>query len=158
MLGKGQHTYYVLSDLAKDKELEQLNRKPENLITKSEELIDKPEELIDKPEEFIDKSEEFIDKSGELLMLQLQGLAKKATKDKVHQIILILCMESATQAESIAKALNRNLNYVRTAYLAPLLKEELLTYKFLKTPNHPEQAYLITPKGREWLKQKGIEL
>ena len=165
MLGKGQHTYYVLSDLAKDKELEQLNRKPENLITKPEELIDKPEELIDKPEEFIhkpeelfDKPEEFIDKSGELLMLQLQGLAKKATKDKVHQIILILCMESATQAESIAKALNRNLNYVRTAYLAPLLKEELLTYKFLETPNHPEQAYLITQKGREWLKQKGIEL
>ena len=91
-------------------------------------------------------------------MLQLQGLAKKATKDKVHQIILILCSESATQAESIAKVLNRNLNYVRTTYLAPLLKEELLTYKFLKTPNHPEQAYLTTPKGREWLKQQGIEL
>lgn len=76
---------------------------------------------------------------------------KKATKKQLYTAILRLCQQTALSIEDLAKSLNRNPDYLRKTYLNLMINEGLLSHVYDKTPNHPEQAYIITALGRQWL-------
>ena len=76
---------------------------------------------------------------------------KKASKKQLYTAILRLCQQSALSIEDLANSLNRNPDYLRKTYLNLMINEGLLSHVYDKTPNHPEQAYIITTLGRQWL-------
>ncbi|KEZ23526.1 Divergent AAA domain protein [Glaesserella parasuis] len=120
--GKGQYTFYLLSDLASN-------------------IDDKPTKLDDKPT-----------KLDELL----EDLGNRSSFGQISIVIAMLCLEQPCSAEFIAEKLNRNQQYVSKNYLKKLIDSWYLTYIYPEQPNHPEQAYRTTDKGREWLTEKGI--
>lgn len=113
--GKGQYTFYLLSDLASN-------------------IDDKPTKL------------------DELL----EDLGNRSSFGQISIVIAMLCLEQPCSAEFIAEKLNRNQQYVSKNYLKKLIDSWYLTYIYPEQPNHPEQAYRTTDKGREWLTEKGI--
>lgn len=127
--GKGQYTFYLLSDLAS------------NIDDKPTKLDDKPTKLDDKPT-----------KLDELL----EDLGNRSSFGQISIVIAMLCLEQPCSAEFIAEKLNRNQQYVSKNYLKKLIDSWYLTYIYPEQPNHPEQAYRTTDKGREWLTEKGI--
>ncbi|MDE3956421.1 ATP-binding protein [Glaesserella parasuis] len=127
--GKGQYTFYLLSDLAS------------NIDDKPTKLDDKPTKLDDKPT-----------KLDELL----EDLGNRSSFGQISIVIAMLCLEQPCSAEFIAEKLNRNQQYVSKNYLKKLIDSWYLTYIYPEQPNYPEQAYRTTDKGREWLTEKGI--
>ncbi len=142
-LGKGQHTFYLLSDLASN-----IDDKPTKLDDKPTKLDDKPTKLDDKPTKLDDKPT----KLDELL----EDLGNRSSFGQISIVIAMLCLEQPCSAEFIAEKLNRNQQYVSKNYLKKLIDSWYLTYIYPEQPNHPEQAYRTTDKGREWLTEKGI--
>lgn len=134
--GKGQYTFYLLSDLASN-----IDDKPTKLDDKPTKLDDKPTKLDDKPT-----------KLDELL----EDLGNRSSFGQIRIVIAMLCLEQPCSAEFIAEKLNRNQQYVSKNYLKKLIDSWYLTYIYPEQPNHPEQAYRTTDKGREWLTEKGI--
>ncbi|MDG6856623.1 ATP-binding protein [Glaesserella parasuis] len=134
--GKGQYTFYLLSDLASN-----IDDKPTKLDDKPTKLDDKPTKLDDKPT-----------KLDELL----EDLGNRSSFGQISIVIAMLCLEQPCSAEFIAEKLNRNQQYVSKNYLKKLIDSWYLTYIYPEQPNHPEQAYRTTDKGREWLTEKGI--
>lgn len=134
--GKGQYTFYLLSDLASN-----IDDKPTKLDDKPTKLDDKPTKLDDKPT-----------KLDELL----EDLGNRSSFEQISIVIAMLCLEQPCSAEFIAEKLNRNQQYVSKNYLKELIDSWYLTYIYPEQPNHPEQAYRTTDKGREWLTEKGI--
>ncbi|MDO9958201.1 ATP-binding protein [Glaesserella parasuis] len=141
--GKGQYTFYLLSDLASN-----IDDKPTKLDDKPTKLDDKPTKLDDKPTKLDDKPT----KLDELL----EDLGNRSSFGQISIVIAMLCLEQPCSAEFIAEKLNRNQQYVSKNYLKKLIDSWYLTYIYPEQPNHPEQAYRTTDKGREWLTEKGI--
>ncbi|MDO9992271.1 ATP-binding protein [Glaesserella parasuis] len=141
--GKGQYTFYLLSDLASN-----IDDKPTKLDDKPTKLDDKPTKLDDKPTKLDDKPT----KLDELL----EDLGNRSSFGQIRIVIAMLCLEQPCSAEFIAEKLNRNQQYVSKNYLKKLIDSWYLTYIYPEQPNHPEQAYRTTDKGREWLTEKGI--
>ncbi|MDO9746981.1 ATP-binding protein [Glaesserella parasuis] len=141
--GKGQYTFYLLSDLASN-----IDDKPTKLDDKPTKLDDKPTKLDDKPTKLDDKPT----KLDELL----EDLGNRSSFGQISIVIAMLCLEQPCSAEFIAEKLNRNQQYVSKNYLKKLIDSWYLTYIYPEQPNYPEQAYRTTDKGREWLTEKGI--
>ncbi len=38
-------------------------------------------------------------------------------------------------------------------HLVPMRKQDLISYLYPEVINHPEQAYVITIKGKQWLEK-----
>nr|WP_236928637.1 ATP-binding protein [Glaesserella parasuis] len=155
--GKGQYTFYLLSDLASniDDKPTKLDDKPTKLDDKPTKLDDKPTKLDDKPTKLDDKPTKLDDKPTKLDEL-LEDLGNRSSFEQISIVIAMLCLEQPCSAEFIAEKLNRNQQYVSKNYLKELIDSWYLTYIYPEQPNHPEQAYRTTDKGREWLTEKGI--
>ncbi|WP_245587955.1 ATP-binding protein [Carnimonas nigrificans] len=83
----------------------------------------------------------------------------KARKESLWPVITWLCAIKPLKAEQLASQLGRTVTALKTAHLNKLREQEgLLDYLHTEVVNHPEQAYQITEKGRQWLAQQGIEL
>ncbi|MCT8830830.1 putative DNA binding domain-containing protein [Glaesserella parasuis] len=147
---KGQYTFYLLSDLASN-----IDDKPTKLDDKPTKLDDKPTKLDDKPTKLDDKPTKLDDKPTKLDEL-LEDLGNRSSFEQISIVIAMLCLEQPCSAEFIAEKLNRNQQYVSKNYLKELIDSWYLTYIYPEQPNHPEQAYRTTDKGREWLTEKGI--
>ena len=93
------------------------------------------------------------------LQQRLDQLTPKARKEKIRPVIVWLCALRAYKTEQLATLLNRQVTALRSAHLNPLREQEkLIVYTHPEVINHPEQAYQVTPKGLNWLKEQGIHV
>jgi len=74
---------------------------------------------------------------AELLRLLSEG--KRLSRDETAALIVLLCNERPHTARELAKILYRNVNYVRNAYLSPLVRKGRL--QLTGAPNDPNVAY-----------------
>ncbi|MDR3470613.1 MAG: ATP-binding protein [Devosia sp.] len=75
------------------------------------------------------------------------SLGRRADPNEVRAMIVELCRHGPFSKELIAGTIKRDPVYVAQNYLAPLVKEGLLTLVFPQTPSHPDQKY-IAPKKK----------
>ncbi|MEW7867662.1 hypothetical protein [Aeromonas diversa] len=94
------------------------------------------------------------------LRQRLAQLTPKARKENLWPVIVWLCAIKPLTAKQLASQLRRkNVTALKTIHLNKLREQEgLLDYLHTEVVNHPDQAYQITAKGRQWLAQQGIEL
>ncbi len=86
------------------------------------------------------------------LAFEIEQLNPRARRDKLWPLILRLCAFHPHSAEQLAKRLNRETTSMKTRHLNPMRKDEgLIDYLYPEVINHPEQAYVITEKGRRRL-------
>lgn len=72
-------------------------------------------------------------------LLRLLGEGKRLSRDETASLIVLLCAERPHTARELARVLHRNVDYLRNAYLSPLVREERLQLTGL--PNDPNVAY-----------------
>lgn len=87
------------------------------------------------------------------LKTAIDTLTPRARKAQLWPIILELCLQRAYPADEIAHLLNRKVTALKTGHLTPMRKEGLIHYLYPEVINHPEQAYVITKKGKQWLEK-----
>lgn len=92
------------------------------------------------------------------LQERIRQLGPKARKEKLWPVIVWLCALQPLQAEQLAQLLGRSqASTLKTNHINRLRDHEgFITYTHPEVRNHPEQAYVTTPKGREWLAGQGI--
>lgn len=92
------------------------------------------------------------------LQKKLGALTPKARKQKMWPLIVWLCALRSYSAEQLATLLDgRQVKTLKSAHLNPLREQEgLIDYTHPEVINYPEQAYRVTAKGLNWLKQQGI--
>ena len=73
-------------------------------------------------------------------------IGRRAQPDEVMRCIEALCNWRALRAEELATFLDRNLSYLVSRYLSPMIREGTLEYTIPEMPNHPKQRYQ-TPGG-----------
>ena len=169
MKGQGRSTYYVPSD-----ELVQSMRKHAQGTTRGPTAAVKPpgateESSIGSAESPIDKGlskevssigseESSIDKGPATektsdvpalpphLESRVAQIGRRAQPEDVKRCIEALCSWQALRAEQLATFLDRNLSYLVSRYLSPMIREGTLEYTIPEMPNHPKQRYQ-TPGG-----------
>jgi len=77
------------------------------------------------------------DTVSQLLSLLREG--KRLSRDQTITLIVSLCSERPHTARELAQVLNRNADYLRNAYLSPLVREGRL--QLTGAPNAPNVAY-----------------
>lgn len=82
------------------------------------------------------------------LLEELKGLTTKPRKHQVESILLKLLLISEYSAEELAQILSRETKPLKENYLSPMRKKGLINYSYPDVINHPEQAYVITEKGK----------
>lgn len=93
------------------------------------------------------------------LLARIDQLTPKARRNNLWPVILWLCAMRPYKTEQLAKTLNRRENALKASHLNIMREQEgLIGYAYPEVPNHPEQAYQTTEKGRQWLAARGIEL
>jgi ATP-dependent DNA helicase RecG len=83
----------------------------------------------------------------------LRFLSEKGrlSRDEMAMLVLSLCTERPRTAREVAEILGRNVDYVRNAYLAPLVREGRLV--LTGAPNDPSVAYrAVSSTGHEMAK------
>ena len=92
------------------------------------------------------------------LQKRIRQLGPKARKEKLWPVIVWLCALKSLKAEQLAQLLGRSqVSTLKTNHINRLRDlEEFITYTHQEVKNHPEQAYVTTLKGREWLASQGI--
>ncbi|WP_219296864.1 hypothetical protein [Aeromonas veronii] len=92
------------------------------------------------------------------LLALINQLTPKARRNNLWPVILWLCAMRPYKTEQLAKTLNRRENVLKASHLNIMREQEgLIGYAYPEVPNHPEQAYQTTEKGRQWLAAQGIE-
>ena len=128
--GKAAKTYYVPTDKLIGIGVPPLSSMPDPLSSKLEPLSSKSgglsSNLAGLPPE---------------LQIQLRDLGQRNNPGEVKKLIVALCRHQPFSADELGQLLGRNVTYVRTQYLTPLLREELLEHTMPGEPNHPQQAY-----------------
>lgn len=95
----------------------------------------------------------------EPLRMALAALTPKARKHTLWPLILWLCSLRPHNAEQLARQLNRQAVALKTGHLNPLREQQgLLEYLHPEVINHPQQAYVTSAAGRQWLAEQGIVL
>ena len=124
--------------------VEGLSSMPGALSPMDDALSGKPGSLPSKSEALSSKSEALSSNLAALpaeLQAQLARLGQRSDPAEVKKVIVALCRHQPFDAETLAQLLGRNVSYVRTQYLTPLLREGLLEHTLPVEPNHPQQAY-----------------
>lgn len=75
---------------------------------------------------------------------QVQGLGRRGDHPLVRSVIRQLCDWKPLTADEIAAILGRNKVYLANTYLAPMVRDGELRYRFPDQPAHPQQAYITT--------------
>lgn len=149
--GAGSATYYRLTD----------KNMAENDLPLCAANDSNTGELIANTGDLAANAGDLIANTGELpvdLQKKLSALTPKARKHKMWPLIVWLCALRPYSAEQLATLLDgRQVKTLRSAHLNPLREQEgLIDYTHPEVINHPEQAYQVTAKGLNWLKQQGI--
>lgn len=118
-----------------------------DLIPNTQELGVNTQELRTNTQELSPNTQEF----PEFLRTLLSSLTPKTRKSQLQQILLHLCCLRAYSAEDLARILSRKLEALRVNHLTPMRKDGLINYLYPQVTNHPEQAYITTIKGKQWL-------
>lgn len=93
----------------------------------------------------------------EALQNAIKELSPKARKNVLWPIIIWLCALSPMSADKLAHIIGRQINALKTSHLTQLReKEGYIQYLYPEVINHPEQAYISTESGKQWLKQHTI--
>lgn len=137
MKGKGAETYYV----------------PTPKLLGSSDLPEKPSELSPKSSDLSSESSEpnATPLPDEIQQL-LHRMSRRPSKAVVQRAVLTLCNWKELKASELAFYLEKTANYLRQAYLSPLLDDELLDISTSK--HHPDLRYRTSKKGIVWLKKK----
>ncbi len=77
------------------------------------------------------------DTVSQLLILLRKG--KRLSRDETITLVISLCTKRPHTARELAQILNRNADYLRNAYLSPLVREGRL--QLTGAPNDPNVAY-----------------
>jgi hypothetical protein len=64
---------------------------------------------------------------------------KRLSRQEISTLVLLLCAERPHTARELAERLGRNVDYIRNAYLSPLVQKGRL--EFSGAPNDPNVAY-----------------
>ncbi len=83
----------------------------------------------------------------------LNKLTNKPRKETLWPLILKLCDFSPMTSRQLALLLNRTEAHLKTNHLTKMRKAELIDYLYPEVINHPEQAYVITEQGKQWLSE-----
>ncbi len=75
------------------------------------------------------------------LAQELQRVGKRASVQKIQEIIAQLCALKPIKLTELVEILQRDSDHLRKRYLSKMIDEEELEYLFPESPNHPEQAY-----------------
>ena len=86
------------------------------------------------------KPEDDIFTDEELLIAYQARIKKKLNKGDMEHIILKLCEDKPQTLERLSKLLDRAVDFLRSNYINPLLKQDKLKYD-KEPPKHPQQAY-----------------
>ena len=70
--------------------------------------------------------------------------AKKVNKHTMEQIIIALCKIRPQTLEKLGALLDRSVDFLRSDYVQPLLKQNKLEYKYKDNKSHPNQAYIAS--------------
>ncbi len=93
----------------------------------------------------------------EALHNAIKELTPKARKNVLWPIIIWLCALSPMSADKLAHIIGRQINALKASHLTQLReKEGYIQYLYPEVINHPEQAYISTESGKQWLKQQTI--
>ena len=83
---------------------------------------------------------------------EASGEASGEVDIEIKKIILVL--DGAMKRSEIQTLLDlKHDDYFRVQYIQPALEQGFILMKYPETPNHPQQRYLLTDKGKE-LRQK----
>lgn len=85
---------------------------------------------------------------------RLSKLPPRPSKEILWLVISELCDFSPITTSYMAKLLNRGEKNLKSNHLSKMRKEGLINYLYPEVVNHPKQAYVITDKGRAFLREK----
>ncbi|MCX4027417.1 putative DNA binding domain-containing protein [Endozoicomonas sp. SM1973] len=152
--GKGPATYYRLSAESINQTTEQPSNSSDLKLNSSDLKLNSSDLKLhssDLKQENRDTPE-----LSDSLQQAITELTPKARKEKLWPIILMLIATTPRNAEALGALLKRDVSRLKTSHLNPLREQGLINYLYPEVVNHPEQAYQITPKGKEWLKDHPI--
>jgi len=109
-----------------------------HLAPSSEHLPDSSEHLPDSSEHLPDSSEH---SSLQALVGERLLGRKKVSRTLMVETILLLCSGHFLTLDQIADILKRSPDTIRTHYLNPMVKSELIELKYPDKPTHPDQGY-----------------
>jgi ATP-dependent DNA helicase RecG len=112
----------------------------------SSDAYDPSSDAYDPSTESYDPSSDTYDPST-TLSAELQQLCEKISSKKrgnvgeIRNVILKLCSNNYLTKQDFGRLLNKNPDYLRKQYLAPLVSEGFLQYKYPHKPTDENQAY-----------------
>ncbi len=88
------------------------------------------------------------------LQESINELSAKARMNKLWPIILHILVECSFSADELSNLLRRDPVSLRKKHLSVMKKQGLIRYLHSEVSNHPHQAYVITEKGKQWLRSQ----
>jgi ATP-dependent DNA helicase RecG len=73
------------------------------------------------------------------------NLSARLPPEQICQIVLQLCQEQFLTAAHLGELIQRDPSGLRSRFLSPMVKEELLILRYPDRPNRPDQAYKTKP-------------
>ncbi|MCH9103683.1 ATP-dependent DNA helicase RecG [Legionella pneumophila serogroup 1] len=160
--GSGRNTYYKPTHLlmsyhpSEHQNRDEFNRNDSNLMANSSDLNPNGSDLNPNGSDLNPNGSDLGANSSHLPDALREEIDRLTPKSRhIKPVILKLCLHHSYSADQMATILNRNASALKTKQLVPMCEEGLITYTHPEVRNHPNQAYTITEKGRQWLKNKG---
>lgn len=75
------------------------------------------------------------------LLKEIREIGQRSPPSQIQDLISRLCAIRPFTADELAQILQRNKKWVKSSYLAPMLRDEILEYTIPDVPKHPSQAY-----------------
>jgi ATP-dependent DNA helicase RecG len=142
--GSGRNTYYKATSLLLNGTNLSTNR-PELVSSRPDQNQNSPELISNKP----NLSQE--------LQENINKLSAKARVNKLWPIILHILVERPASSDELSHLLKRDSIALRKKHLSPMKKQGLIQHCYPEVVNHPQQAYLITEKGKQWLEKNAYQ-
>ncbi|MBE0471752.1 MAG: ATP-dependent DNA helicase RecG, partial [Methyloprofundus sp.] len=86
---------------------------------------------------------------------KISRLSQRPRKEVLWPIIIELCTIEPQTVQGLAQRLNRDISRVKQNYINPMRQKGLLDYLYPEVINHPQQAYVTTELGKQWLEKQG---
>lgn len=92
-----------------------------------------------------DPRQRLLDELPPGLRRDVQGLGQRSrVPDRIPMLIRSLCAYRPYLARELALLLGRRQDYLHRRYIAPLVEDGTLKYRYPNEPNRPDQAYMST--------------
>lgn len=72
---------------------------------------------------------------------EIREIGQRSPPSQIQDLISHLCAIQPFTADELAQILQRNKKWVKSSYLAPMLRDEVIEYTIPENPRHPNQAY-----------------